>query len=333
LYDRHSEALGLECAMERITPRPSPVNVRYEVAGVEGEVPDIRFLVGTSTAGLLLFHGARPTRLFEGIDFFGLSRRDDRWYAFQRYGNCGRIISFRLEDDRAVDARTELAGLSRGIHQIDFIEDDLWIVDTYRDRVLVVPVESIGRRWRRVVRKLYPIGRSGIGLGQPNHAHFNSIYRWRDGIYLVAHNDTTKTGRGSDLFLLDLAGNVKAREPMGGSCCHNIGVLDGKRVTCRSREGVIAVDGKEVLPLGPFLRGLSLGPDYHVVGKSAAGSDRKSRDAADGAVLITDAGFSRLIATIRLTGTQVHEIRRLDIDDLGLSSTPHPDLSSTPGHR
>jgi hypothetical protein len=81
--------------MERITPDPSPVNARYDVAGVEGDVPDIRFLVGTSTAGLLLFDGGRSTRLFEGIDFFGLSRRDERWYAFQRYGNCGRIISFR----------------------------------------------------------------------------------------------------------------------------------------------------------------------------------------------------------------------------------------------
>jgi hypothetical protein len=281
--------------------------------------------VGTSRAGLLLVDGHRVTRLFRGIDFFGISTHRGRWFAFQRYRGNGRIISFRLDGRFAVDARTEIGGLNRGVHQIDFFEGALWIVDTYRDRIVEVPIAAIGHRWRHAARMHYPVGRVGIGREQPNHAHFNSLYRGDCGIYVIAHNETVKTCRGSELFLLDVDGSVLARELIGGSCCHNIGILDGHRVTCRSVEGTVAVGDDEVLRLDAFVRGLALGLDHHVVGMSPIGADRRQRDEGEGGVVVTTAGF-RPLATLRLSGTQVLDIRRVDVPDLGLSATPRPDL-------
>ncbi len=152
--------LRLDQLVGRLTPQPTAVNEHFEPSSIAGAVPDIAFLVGCDRAGLLLFDGPRITRLFRGRDFYGISHHAGRWYAFQRYAGNGRIISFRIERHRAVDARTELAGLSRGVHQIDFIDGSLWVVDTYRDRVLVVPIEAIGRAWRRTVKEFYPAGRA-----------------------------------------------------------------------------------------------------------------------------------------------------------------------------
>ena len=233
----------------------------------------------------------------------------------------GCIISFRLEGGRAVDARVELRGLLRGIHQIDFVGDSLWIVDTFHDRVVVVPVGAIGHHWRRHSAMYYPVGRSGIGREQPNHVHFNSVLGWDGGIYLVAHHDGAKTGRDSELFLLDPDGTVRDREPMGGSDCHNIAILDGYRVFCRSREGTVSVNGQDVLRLDGYVRGLSLGHDFQIVGTSAVSSHRDQRAKGNGTVVVADRGFTPL-ATVILPRTQVYEIRRVDTPDLGLSGLP-----------
>jgi hypothetical protein len=299
---------------------PSPVNEDYQPSSIEGAVPDISFLVATTHAGLLLFTGSRVRRLFRGRDFFGLTTRGGRWYAFQRVGvGSGRIISFRLDGGLAVDTRTEIAGLLRGVHQIDFVGDTLWIVDTFHDRILVVPVDAIGSHWRRRAAVHYPIGRSGIGRERPNHAHFNSVLGRDEGVYLVAHHHGAETGRDSELFLLDRDGTVRDRQPLGGSDCHNIAVLDGERVFCRSKEGTVRLGSSDVLRLDGYVRGLGLGTDFHLVGTSAIAESRDRRADGAGSVVVTDRSFVP-VATAVLPRTQVYEIRRVDELDLGFSA-------------
>jgi hypothetical protein len=319
-YDLHAEAIRLDRVAGRLTHDPTPVNEDYEPASIIGRIPDISFLVSTTHAGLLLFEASRARRLFQGRDFFGITTREGRWYAFHRSAVAnGSIISFRLEDGRAVDARTELAGLSRGVHQIDFIDGKLWIVDTYRDRVLVVPADAIGKHWRRRSVVHYPVGRSGIGVGQPNHAHFNSVQGCDGRIYLVAHYWGSMTGRDSELFSFDPDGTVRGSEPMGGHDCHNIGFIDDRPVFCRSKEGTVCVSGKDVLRVDGYARGLALGDDFHIVGTSTVEADRSLRGEGNGGVVITDRDFKPL-ATIVLPRTQVYEVRRCDAPDLGLSA-------------
>jgi hypothetical protein len=320
-YDLHAEAVHLNRLGGVLTPDPTPVNEEYQPGSVSATVPAISFLVATTHAGLLLFEGSRATRLFRGRDFFGLTTRDGRWYAFHRFGvGNGCIISFRLESGRAVDARAEITGLMRGVHQIDFIDDSLWIVETFQDRITVVPVDAIGEHWRGRSRERHPVGRSGIGREQPNHAHFNSIFG-RDGrVYLVAHYEGAKTGRDSELFTLDPDGRVRSREPMGGSDCHNIAFLDDQRVFCRSKEGTVRVAGEDVLRLDGYVRGLALGDDFQIVGTSPEAADRARRSEGAGSVVITDRSF-KPVATITLPGTQVYEVRRTDRPDLGLSAS------------
>jgi hypothetical protein len=323
-YELNAEALRLDRIAGFVTPGPTPLNEEYAVTDVRGTVPDISFLVATTHAGLLLFQGPRARRLFAGRDFYGLTTRAGRWYAFCRFavGN-GAIISFRIEHGRAVDARTEIAGLMRGVHQIDFIDDSLWIVDTFQDRILVVPEHAVGPGWRRHVRTYYPIGRSGIGREQPNHAHFNSVLGWQGGIYLIAHHEGAKTGRDSELYLLDGVGAVRGCEALGGSDCHNIGFLDGERVFCRSKEGAVRVGDQDVLRLDGYVRGLALGDDYQIVGTSAVADSRAQRADGSGSIVVTDRAFQPL-ATIMLPRTQVYEVRRVDRPDLGLSASQRP---------
>jgi hypothetical protein len=323
-YDLHAEAWRLDRMVGRFTPDPSPVNEDFETAAVVGAVPDIAFLVATTHAGLLLVEGTHVTRLFRGRDFYGITTTGERWYVYHRFsvGN-GCIISFRLQDGHAIDARTELAGLLRGVHQIDVIDDSMWIVDTFHDRIIVVPLDSIGDRWRERAALYYPVGRSGIGRERPNHAHFNSVLGRQGDIYLVAHYEGAKTGRDSELFLLDSSGTVRGREPMGGSDCHNIGFLDGERVFCRSKEGAVCKGGQDVLRLDGYVRGLALGHDFHIVGTSTMGRDWAQRAQGDGSVVITDRAFAPL-ATMVLPRTQVCEVRRVDAPDLGLSSSMGP---------
>lgn len=330
-YDHHAERLRLDRVVGRFTPAPTPVNEDYQPGSVDGAIPDISFLVATTHAGLLLFDGARARRLFHGRDFFGLTTRGGRWYAFYRFavGN-GCIISFRIEGGRAVDARVELTGLLRGVHQADFIDGALWIVDTFQDRVVVVPVDAIGDGWRQRVAFYYPVGRTAIRREKPNHAHFNSILGWTGGIYLVAHYEGAKTGRDSELFLLDRDGSVRGREPMGGMDCHNIALLDGERVYCRSKEGTVCKGGNDVLRLKGYTRGLALGDDFHVVGTSAIADSREQRASGSGSVVITDRGFTPL-AKMTIPRTQVYDVRRVDAADLGLSSPQRrPDVPGAP---
>jgi hypothetical protein len=327
LYDRHGERWGIDRLEAVLTPPPAAANRPYPLDAVDGEVPGIRFLAATSAAGLLLFDGARATTLFDAYTrrqdgmggFYGISRRGERWYAYQRVAATGRLISFRLDGDRAVDARTEMAGGPRSVHQIDFIGDVLWLVDTYNNRVLEVPAAALGNGWRRAVREHYPNGRLVDGVRSPNYSHFNSVFGVGGTTWLVAHNESVKTHRHSELFVLGPDGALLERRDLGGSCCHNICLLDGEPVSCRSWEGTVNVAGRDVLSLGSFTRGLSLGPDHHLVGASGIETQRAARDLARSRIVVTDPAFVP-VATLHLGHTQVHELRRVDVEDLGLSA-------------
>jgi hypothetical protein len=322
-YERYGHRARLDRLESAIASAPHAVNAARETDGIEGEAPPIRFLVGTSAAGLLLFDGARMVRLFDGYPrtedgsggYYGISHRDGRWFVYQAILATGRVISFRLEGDRAVDVRAEIEGLPRAIHQIDFIDDELWIIATFHNRIIVVPAAAIGKHWREAARVYHPTGARDILLG--NTSHFNSVYGADGAVHVVAHNETHKTGKPSEAFVLDRAGRVLERRDLVGGSCHNIAPVDGGWVTCWSWEGSVGVDGREVLSLGGFTRGLALGSDHHVVGASGVAT-RATRDQADSRIVITDAGF-RPVATLHVARTQVHEIRRVDSLDLGLS--------------
>ena len=320
-YERSAESVRLDRLAGRFTPDPTPVNEEYEPASISGTIPDISFLVATTDAGLLLFEGPHARRLFRGRDFFGISLEGRALVRLPGFRSRPRLHLL-------VPARGGPCGRCPGRGRRP---DAGCPPDRLHRRQLVdrryLPGQGRGRAGRRPRRRLAPIAprcttRSvarRIGREQSNHAHFNSILGWDGGIYLIAHHEGAKTGRDSELFLLDHDGTVRDRAPLGAVDCHNIGLLEGEQVVCRSKERTVCVSGQVVLRLDSYTRGLALGDDFQIVGTSTEAASREERAQGHGGVVVTDRDFTPL-ATIVLAGTQVNEIRRVDRPDLGLSS-------------
>ena len=82
------------------------------------------FLIATNSQGLLLYFNGKIKRLFKERGFYGITKLSNKFYAFHKTGMHGNIISFKLKNNKAIENKIIIKGLSRGIHQIDFINDD-----------------------------------------------------------------------------------------------------------------------------------------------------------------------------------------------------------------
>ena len=327
-YDETSEKLYLDLlvgAYENFAMRMPDDSLIHPIDGVEieGEALKIEFLIGTSQRGLLLYRDGEVFQLFPFPGFYGITARDDLWYAFHKTGRHGRVISFRLGDNKITDAQTRIWGLSRGVHQIDFIERRLYVTNTYHNAILRYDnVEALHNvSWRNYSAIFFPNGRLRRGRASSNYNHFNSIYKYRDTVYLVAHNETYKTGRRSEIFLLDESFSVKGVSAVNGSNCHNFYKDKYLEMVGLSLEGSVQNNGEEVLHVNKFLRGMSVSDDYYIFGGSDIEPDQEKRGQAQGVVYVTDKNFNTVL-TVTLGNTQVQEIRRVDKPDYALSDVP-----------
>lgn len=324
--------------------RAAPEREREQPCAVSGEVPDICFLVATSGRGLLLYRRGRLMRLLRG-SCYGLTCHDGWWYAFQQLGSYGRIARFRLEGGRPSRLSTVLTGLNYGIHQIDFIDGALVLVDTLKDRLLVYEDAPRLRQvsWRRWSQQVYPAGVRTVrdyrwdrlrgGRDAKACWHFNSVFATGGTVYLVAHNRSVLSGRRSQLFVLDGEFRVREVRELGAADVHNFWTDGVREMFCASARGalrgaagagagLVAGAGPSAgVALGGYLRGLSVGGDFVLVGSSRLAAGRQAREAGDGLVHVLDAGLAA-VGQVRMPGTQVYEIRRVDAADLALSAAP-----------
>ena len=109
--------------------KTNPVNENFTKYSASGDTSNISFLIGTQSQGLLLYNNGEITMLFKENGFYGITKLSDTFYAFHKTGMHGNIISFRIEKNKAIDISTVIKGLSRGIHQIDFIGQDLYVTN------------------------------------------------------------------------------------------------------------------------------------------------------------------------------------------------------------
>ncbi len=249
--------------------------VEYELTGTfHGN-----YLVGTHS-GILLVNKDGVYRLFGGSTY-GITRRGDTFFAEQTMVAFSRVISFELSLDGAVPQYKNLRIVSflktRKIHQIDRFEKFLYLCDTYENRLLVMNLKT---RW---ARKIYPAGKLKNGRSSSNYCHFNSVFVVGDVVYLLAHNETVKTGKKSTIYCLD----KKSLEVLdiietSGTNAHNIVFYQGEIMYCDSMKGAI-IHGEKVLFQDEryMARGLSVTDDYIVVGGSEF-AKREKRSAING---------------------------------------------------
>lgn len=295
--------------------KQKPCNDDYHEYSINGDIINIDFLIATQSKGLLLYTNGKIIRLFNQKGFYGITKESNRFFAFYKTGMHGNIISFIVQNNKASDVKIVIKGFSRGVHQIDFIDLDLYVTNTYDNSILIYKNASSIKKlhWRKYDEIVYPNGKLNRGRKSSNYNHFNSIFRYKNQIYLTAHNETKKTKKTSEIYTLKTTDHsVLSKEEIKGSNCHNIYINNNEKMFCNSLEGTLNINGKDIIShKNIFTRGLSISDKYLILGGSEIEPNRLKRDETNGYIYIYDSKLS-LKQTISIQNTQIHEINMLN---------------------
>ena len=287
--------------------------VKVSLDQMEIDLPqtiDGRYVVA-SKSGLFLLKRDNLYRIREG-DFYGVTIQDNSLLVFERIGNRGRIISLEQDVSGRVKERGKviLRGLSHGCHQIDMIDDQLYITDTYNNRILEVELVN------KSIRSFYPLGTLSNGRKSTNYGHINSIIRHNAQYYIYCHNETTKTERKSQIIItknLETPEKILDLEDENG---HNVVVFRECIYHCDSMNSKLRVNNEVVFECEKFTRGLSISEDSILLGGSDY-ANREDRSKSAGSIYILSIDH-KLIDQFWFPG-MVQEIRRLDKPDYSLT--------------
>lgn len=268
------------------------------------------FIVATKS-GLFLATPSSYLKIMNG-EFYGITNYNQYWFIFEAMPdlNVGRILRLSSNDGK-VD--TIMKGLSVGCHQIDFFCDNLFITDTYNNCIVKLNSDTL-----EVAKKFYPLGKNFNGRNSDNYAHINSIYNNDNSIYILCHNETSKTGRNSEIIICDKKFSVSRQIRLDAGNAHNIALFKDELILCDSNGSRVSNHfGKTLLQLSNFTRGLSITDDYIVVGESEY-ANRTERHKKAGWLNYCDHNWE-IIKKQRIPG-MVQEIRALNKIDYCLSS-------------
>ena len=285
--------------------------------------------VVASREGLYAINRETHLKLAEG-QFFGLTVRGSSLFCFQAHdvigapSNRGRIVEICIAEGFLRSARVRTKGLDNGCHQIDFIGDDLFVVDTYNQRILKLGRDFQGRE------AFHPIPPAPRDAWDQGYAHVNSIVSCEGKIYLLKSNGGPKTGQRSEVLRCGPAFEVEETFKLPGLLCHNLVFLeDGTLLSCGSAEGTLISRDGVVAQIGEMMtRGLSVDSEVLVVGDSFFAT-RHQRRHAPGSVMFYNRSY-RLLSRQKLPAAPT-EIRRIDGCDLSLSNVPRLPLRCVVG--
>ena len=323
LYDRYSDRLLLDRVFgaweSRIAKRPPSVSGVSCNPHCEGHLPDnLGFVVATSR-GLFVCRGSTVRQSSAGR-YFGVTIRGTRLYAFEQVGMHGQIVSFEFADFSARNT-VHIWGFNRWVHQIDFIDDEFAVIDTLHNRILVYrDIESsVQAHWSRYHREIAPAGRDRKGRHSPEHRQFNSIFRSGEKIHVVAHNDSVKTGRPSEIWTFDTQWHLIDVKPTDGHSCHNLVPHEKGMLMNWSVQRSLRLGNSEVYSTGGFNRGLAYDGQYVVVGISPFTESFTDRESAAGFVDVLDNDFNR-VGRVVFPNSSVRDLRITEKDH-GLSNS------------
>jgi hypothetical protein len=252
--------------------------------------------------------------------FFGLTLKNGDIYCFQTCFDDptredtrkGRILRLRTNGGRILAAEVLTQGLDDGCHQIDFIGEDLVIVDCCNGRILRLPRDAGS------CESYYPLGRLSRQAAM-NDYHINSVAAHPDGsVWVLLHNYNK---RPSEIAVLNAKFEMTRRFELNAGSAHNIVFTDddleflvadsyGGRII--SRNGVV-VAGLSMMP-----RGLSLDKTTCVFGESYF-ETRLFRSYVPGRIHFADRKSWKINASLELPAAPT-DIRRIDGKDYSLSN-------------
>ena len=158
---------------------------------------------------------------------------------------------------QVTSASVVVKGLHPNCHQIDFIGDYLYVIDTYCQKV-----ERFSPNFREK-EEFFPLGRQfsspdrgperDVARGT-GYAHMNSIVGHQGQVYLLLHNGLS-SGKLSEVIQTDHNLVAINRLAVPGAGCHNIVFLEnGEMLCCDSRGGNIINKRGVVAHVGHFHR-------------------------------------------------------------------------------
>ena len=177
--------------------------------------------VVASREGLYVVSPNTYKRLMRGA-FYGLSIKNGAIYCFQSCGqrrqNGGRILKLELDAHRIRNVEVVAKGFDDGCHQIDFIGNDLFIVDCYNGRILEITPGKPGSK------TYYPLGRLSREVARDEY-HMNSLAGHPDGtVWILLHN---KNKKPSEVLVVNRDFELLRRFSVNAGAAHNI-VFTGK---------------------------------------------------------------------------------------------------------
>jgi hypothetical protein len=281
----------------------------------------IRLLIATPLHLFLLDAlTGRLTELRYGDgEYYGLTWKRDAMLIAHSHVNNEEIL--RHEDLAAIDGGEVASYAADGqivartprrlllAHQIEWVDDQLLVVDTGRERLSVYAADGA------LIRDV-ALGDRGWdrGPGDVRGHHFNSVHRSGDHVWIVAHNHD----RPSEVWELSWPElELTGVHVTVAAWAHNI--WDGAfgLVVCDSRSGGLhEVRSGEVLWVpeedGVIARGLAADADHLFVGHSEFGG-RGERQVNNGGLWMVDRSTLTTVERFRFPGSGcVNEIRLLD---------------------
>mgnify|MGYP007047675054 CR=1 FL=1 len=151
--------------------------------------------------------------------------------------------------------------ISKGCHQIVINDNKIYITDTYNNKILILNNKY------ELIETIFCLKEIN-SLQDVNYKHVNSLYIDENYIYCLFHNETSKTGKNSQLCRI---GKVKKDKEIIDTifgCAHNIVRYNNKFLICDSLGSKIFLGDTVFLELEGFTRGLLIYKDKLFMGES-----------------------------------------------------------------
>lgn len=297
-------------------------NKRVEIS-VRGVIKD-DLIFSTSTGIYVYLAGKKTAKKLVSGKYYGLVKSRKGWLAARsneykdKPQRSSDISLLTMKNDQIMNIRPLLYGIPGEVHQVDIIEGKLTFPHTGYGQLLRVEVEKLISSRRPLT--IFDCEHRTLGLGR--QAHVNSIYFYRNTIYLVAHNLTQHTGKPSQLVEVGREGVGEKRIiETGAISAHNV-IVDarGDYLYCDSGRGILRKNLQAKFKAGKLLRGLSISDERNIyVGGSDITFDREKRLSSEATIYALNRHF-KLIGQLDLPGVgNIYGVRQFRGRDLGMS--------------
>ena len=180
-------------------------NYKFSNFSSSEKIENITFLIATQSKGLLLYNNGEIIQLFNKKGFYGITKHNHLYFAFYKTGMHGNIISFKLQNNQAINVKVIIKGLSRGVHQIDFIGNNLYVTNTYDNSILIYnnanKKENI--HWRNYNNIIFQMENYKMEENQVITTISTPSMNIEKKLYLIAHNETKKTKEKVNLYIIE----------------------------------------------------------------------------------------------------------------------------------